>query len=169
MAKLVDLVVEDPRWSKLELDNLAQAACSASLSNLKLDPKLFEISLLACDDTRIADLNTNFRGKFTATNVLSWPSQRLTPRISGAVPKLPERDSLRTCSLGDIAIAFDTCVKEAHQAGKPQDQHVCHLLVHATLHLLGYDHIVTADADLMEDLERKVLASMGQPDPYEDN
>ncbi len=68
--------------------------------------------------------------------------------------------------LGDIAIAWDTCAREAQAQGKPIAAHVTHLIVHATLHLLGYDHIEDEDAALMEGHEVRILASMGLPDPY---
>ncbi len=166
MADLVDLVLEDKRWLEMHLGQLAQTACAACLRHLKLDPAEFEISLLGCDDARISALNTDFRGKAAATNVLSWPSQNLIRPQPGAAPAPPVVSAGAPHSLGDIAISYETCQKEATLAARPQDQHVCHLLVHATLHLLGYDHIVTQDAALMENLERQVLATLGHPDPY---
>ncbi|MFN3847582.1 MAG: rRNA maturation RNase YbeY, partial [Paracoccaceae bacterium] len=69
-------------------------------------------------------------------------------------------------SLGDIAISFDTCQREAEAAGKPMADHVMHLVVHGFLHLLGYDHISDADATLMEQREVAILATLGVDDPY---
>jgi probable rRNA maturation factor len=68
--------------------------------------------------------------------------------------------------LGDIALAFETCAREAAEAGIPFENHVLHLVVHGTLHLLGYDHVRDADGDLMERTEVEILASLGVPDPY---
>jgi probable rRNA maturation factor len=68
--------------------------------------------------------------------------------------------------LGDIAIAFDTCTREAAAAGRPVADHVTHLLVHAALHLLGYDHIRDQDATLLEATEVAILGKLGVPDPY---
>jgi probable rRNA maturation factor len=68
--------------------------------------------------------------------------------------------------LGDVAIAWDTCAREAQSQGKPMEAHVTHLVVHAVLHLLGYDHVEDADATLMEAEEVRILASLGLPDPY---
>ena len=68
--------------------------------------------------------------------------------------------------LGDVAIAFETCEREAAEQGKSMKSHVTHLMVHATLHLLGYDHERDADAALMELTETKILAGMGIADPY---
>ena len=158
---LVDVVIEDARWQAAGLETLAETACRATLQALSLAPEQFEIALLACDDGRIATLNTEFRGKASATNVLSWPSEDLAPEEAGGAPFLPQETEL-----GDIAIAYDTCKAEATAQNKPFADHVCHLLVHGTLHLLGYDHISEKDAVRMEGLEVAILAKLGLPDPY---
>ncbi len=69
--------------------------------------------------------------------------------------------------LGDIALAWETCAAEADQAGKPMADHVTHLIVHGTLHLLGFDHERDADAVLMEGIEVEVLGKLGLSDPYQ--
>ena len=71
--------------------------------------------------------------------------------------------------LGDIAISYDTCAREAAAQGKPLADHATHLLVHAILHLAGYDHEDDADADTMEDAERAILATLDIPDPYREH
>ena len=68
--------------------------------------------------------------------------------------------------LGDIAIAYETCLRESQAAGLAILDHLTHLLLHGTLHLLGYDHIEDADAEVMEGLEIKMLASLGISNPY---
>ena len=68
--------------------------------------------------------------------------------------------------LGDIVLAFETVQSEAKQEHKPFDNHVSHLVVHGLLHLLGYDHETDAEAEIMEALERKILARLAIPDPY---
>ena len=68
--------------------------------------------------------------------------------------------------LGDIVVAFETCAREARDEGKPIANHLCHLVVHGTLHLLGFDHDVADDAEIMESAEREILAGLGIPDPY---
>jgi probable rRNA maturation factor len=70
--------------------------------------------------------------------------------------------------LGDIVIAFETVKAEAEVEDKPLPHHLTHLVVHGFLHLLGHDHDTDADAELMEDLERRILASLAIPDPYAD-
>ncbi|MGS4946715.1 rRNA maturation RNase YbeY [Meridianimarinicoccus sp. RP-17] len=168
MPPLVDTLIDDPAWDAAGLEALAQDAARATLRHLGLDPAGFEISLMGCDDARIASLNTEFRGKPAPTNVLSWPSGDRAADTPGTAPDLPEPGQGLPMELGDIAIAYGTCAAEADVAGIPLRQHVSHLIVHGILHLLGYDHIDDADADLMEGLETAILAGMGLPDPYRD-
>ena len=158
----VDCVVEDARWA--EIDALALTASNAVLDRLGLEPSAFEISVLACGDARIAALNEGFRGKPQPTNVLSWPSDERAATIDGEMPIPPQVGPDN--ALGDIAIAYDTCATEAAIAGKPMCEHTLHLLVHGTLHLLGFDHERDRDATLMEGLETEILGKLGISDPY---
>ncbi len=160
---IVDCMIEDRRWLSVDLEALAEAAASATFAQLGLSG--FEVSLLACNDARIADLNADFRGKPTPTNVLSWPSDERAAQVDGGQPLAP---SSRDPELGDIAIAYDTCAAEAEAAGKTLSDHATHLIVHGVLHLLGYDHDRDQDAALMEGLEKQILGNMGLDDPYRD-
>ena len=161
----VDLVLEDARWEGLEA--LAGRACGAVMARLGYGDD-WDVSLLACDDARIADLNGEFRDKAKATNVLSWPSEERGAEAPGEVPERAEPDFPGApLELGDIAIAYETCAREAAEQGKAFDIHVTHLLVHGTLHLLGYDHIHDKDAVLMEGLEVEILGNLGISNPYE--
>ena len=157
----VEILIEDDRW---DLGAIAPRAVEAALIGAGLDPSAFEVSLLACDDARIAALNADFRQKGTPTNVLSWPSDERGAMADGEMP-LPPQLPMDT-ELGDIAISYDTCAAEAAAAGKPFDHHVTHLLVHGTLHLLGFDHERPRDAALMEGLETEILGKLDIPDPY---
>jgi probable rRNA maturation factor len=121
---------------------------------------------LACDDVQIATLNAEFREKPTPTNVLSWPAEDLAAETDGASPTLPHPDITGEVSLGDIAISYDTCAREAADAGKSLAEHTTHLIVHGLLHLLGYDHVRDRDATLMEETEVKILGTLGIDDPY---
>jgi probable rRNA maturation factor len=161
---VTEVLIEDPRWEAARLGALADAAARATLSHLGLDPDAFEISVLGCDDARIASLNTHFRDKKQPTNVLSWPGADRAATADGAVPAPPRPGP--DAELGDIAIAFDTCAAEAAAVGLSMADHATHLLVHATLHLLGYDHIRDLDATLMEATEVAILGKMGVADPY---
>ncbi len=162
---LTDTIIEDARWEALDFGALAEKAARAALAQLEMDAQEREIAVLACDDARIAELNTEFRDKPTPTNVLSWPSEERGAEEDGGVPFPPEGPDTE---LGDIAIAFETCEREATAAGKPMTEHVTHLVVHGVLHLLGYDHIRDKDATLMEGLETAILGKMGFSDPYEE-
>ena len=111
--------------------------------------------MLGCDDARIAGLNAAFRGREAPTNVLAWPSVARDP----AVPPVEG-------ALGDVALSYDTCAREAEAQGKALVDHATHLVAHAVLHLLGHDHDTDNAAALMEGHERTILASMGLSDPY---
>lgn len=153
---LVEVVLEDDRWEAAGLEAVAERAARAVLAVVGRDPGRHEIALLGCDDARIAGLNATFRDKPQPTNVLSWPE------FDGAVPE-PGAAQL---FLGDMAIAYESCVREAEAAGITLQDHAAHLVVHGVLHLLGHDHIDDAEAEAMEGLETNVLASMGIANPY---
>lgn len=165
--ELVETVIEDPRWAAFGLEALAERAGRAALEALGLPAEGFSISLMGCDDSRIAVLNADFRGKPSPTNVLSWPSAERGAEFVGEAPSLPDPgDPDDPEPLGDIAIALETCTREAEAQAKAMADHVTHLIVHAVLHLLGYDHVEDEDAALMEGLEVRILASLGVSDPY---
>jgi probable rRNA maturation factor len=116
----------------------------------------FSVNVALIADRAMRRLNRAYRGKDKATNVLSF----------GAAPR---RGKPSQCvELGDIAIALGTVRREAKAQGKSVKNHLAHLMAHAVLHLLGYDHEDDAEADRMEKLERKALAAMGIADPYHD-
>lgn len=159
----VDVLIEDPRWEEAGLERFATVASHAALEHLGLDPEAWELCVMGCDDARIAELNEEFRDKGKATNVLSWPSEERGAAMDGGLPAAPEGPDPE---LGDIAIAYETCLREANEADKPLTDHLTHLLIHATLHLLGYDHIRDKDATLMEGIEVEILGKMGISNPY---
>ncbi|WP_417524940.1 rRNA maturation RNase YbeY [Marinovum sp.] len=164
---LTDTILEDDRWQQAGLETLAETAAQATLSHLGLPSSHFEIAVLACDDARIAVLNADFRGKPQPTNVLSWPEEDLAPDMPGSPPEEPPQGGEEDPHhLGDIAIAWETCDREAKEQGKPFAAHVTHLMVHGVLHLLGFDHIRDKDATLMEAHERAILGKLGIADPY---
>ncbi|MEM1175840.1 MAG: rRNA maturation RNase YbeY [Pseudomonadota bacterium] len=107
------------------------------------------------DDEEIQALNRDYRDKDKATNVLSFPAE--------TIEGLPEE--LHT-ELGDIVICAPVVAREADEQGKAPADHWAHMLVHGTLHLLGYDHIEEHDAEAMEALERRILGQAGIADPY---
>jgi probable rRNA maturation factor len=117
--------------------------------------KAWEASLILSDNAHVRSLNKQFRGKDSPTNVLSFPDGEMLP-------------DAETFSLGDIIIAVPTVLAEAEAQHKSPQNHLCHLMVHGLLHLCGYDHITDADALVMEDLEKRILAQMNVPNPYEE-
>lgn len=162
----VDCIIEDRRWAKAGILQIAFQAYDATLRKLGYNPERFEIGLLACNDDKIADLNAEFRGNPTPTNVLSWPSAERGAEDDGGKPLEVLQEMSGDIFLGDVAISYDTCLAEAQNADKSLKGHTLHLLIHGTLHLFGYDHERDADAELMERLETQILATLGQPDPY---
>ncbi len=168
MDEFVETVLEDARWEGAGLAELATRAATATFAELALPVAGFTLCVLGCDDTRIAALNADFRGKPTPTNVLSWPSDDRAADVAGTPPASPVAGPADDPEhLGDIAIAYDTCHNEARAADKPAKDHISHLIIHGVLHLLGYDHIRDADGDLMEAVETRVMARLGLPDPYD--
>lgn len=120
-----------------------------------------EVSVLLTDDATVQALNAAYRGQDRATNVLSFPTFDPLPRH-----RPPPETPLEPALLGDVVLAADIVQTEAAAAGTPLADHLAHLLVHGTLHLLGYDHQDDAAAMAMESLERSILADLGVPDPY---
>ena len=146
---MTDIDIEDPAWTEAlaDAEALVLGAAEATLAS---EGAVGEgLALLLTDDATMADLNRRFRQQDRPTNVLSFPA-----------PQNPER------FLGDIALAFGVCEREAREQGKPLAHHLQHLVAHGVLHLLGYDHETDAQAEEMEGLERAVLAGLGIPDPY---
>ncbi len=107
------------------------------------------------DEDEIHALNRDFRAKDKTTNVLSFPAEP----IEGLPAELHSE-------LGDIVICAPVVTREAEEQGKVLADHWAHMLVHGTLHLLGYDHIEEQDAEAMEALERRILGQAGIADPY---
>lgn len=161
MPPQVELRIDDPRWEGVQRQ--ADEALRALCAELAIEDDI-EVSLLATDDPAIAELNSAFRGKAAATNVLSWPSEERTAPEEGGMPALQFLDP----EIGDVALAYETCVREARAQAKPFDAHVTHLLVHGILHLMGFDHETDADAQLMEGIEVRALARLGVADPYKE-
>ncbi len=151
-------------WPNGDWDALAQAALAAvsqvepALANQRL-----ENSLLFTSDAQVHALNKQWRDKDKPTNVLSFPMiarEDLLTMDSDGPPAM----------LGDLAIAYETCAREATEKGVSLEDHTAHLIIHGLLHLAGHDHETSPnDADVMEALEITALASMGIANPYSDN
>jgi probable rRNA maturation factor len=141
----VDVVLVDAAWRKMlpGVERLVRKAARAALGT-----KVRSLTVALSDDKRVQALNRRDRKKDKPTNVLSYPSGEKT-------------------FLGDIVLARQTVWREAKEQKKMPADHIAHLVVHGTLHLLGYDHETSdADAERMEALERRVLKKLGIADPY---
>ncbi len=150
---IVTTEVEDPAWNVLAgIEDLTRSAIRHTLSAEGADG---EVAVLFTGDDEIATLNNEWRGKPGATNVLSFPADDFPVPPGEAKP------------LGDIVLAYGTVAREAEAQAKTLRDHTIHLIVHGTLHLLGHDHLHPAEADAMEDLERRILSEFGIADPYE--
>ncbi len=117
-----------------------------------------EVTIRIVDDAESHELNMTYRGKDKSTNVLSFPFE--------APP------GMELPLLGDLVICRQVVEKEAQEQQKALLAHWAHMVVHGSLHLLGYDHIVDEEADEMESIEIDIMQSLGYPDPYifiEDN
>jgi probable rRNA maturation factor len=146
----LDIRIDDPAWKAVpELRKVARAAISAGLAE-----KRVALSVLFTNDAAMQELNREWRGKDKPANVLSFPASR-TPRIPGEPQEL-----------GDIALGFGVVAAEAEAQHKSLHHHTAHLLVHGTLHLLGYDHETHDDAAAMEQREISILGKMGIGNPY---
>ena len=162
----VALSREDP-WPEAEWGALAVRAVRAAIARSPVAswialPTMIEVSVRLTGDDDVRTLNRQYRDKDRPTNVLSFP--------------MIQRDLLDTVTqnsddgevlLGDIVLAHGVCTAEAADKGIALSDHVAHLLVHGTLHLLGHDHDDEAEAVTMEALERDALATLGIADPYQ--
>ena len=148
-----------PDWERLaERTVSALAQVAPELSNQRLSA-----SILFADDAEVHVLNRDWRGKDKPTNVLSFPMLEREDLVNRSPDGPPEL-------LGDIALALETCGREAAEKGLSLDQHATHLIIHGLLHLAGHDHEISPeDARIMEQLEIKALALLGIADPYGDH
>jgi probable rRNA maturation factor len=131
-----------------------EAAIDATNDN---DKRACDVVVRIVDEGESRELNYRYRDRDGATNVLAFPVEE------GAIPGLPPT---RRRTLGDLAICGPVVEREALEQGKPAAGHWGHLLVHGTLHLLGYDHKTGAEAAEMERLEARIMADHGFDDPY---
>ncbi|MFL6732262.1 MAG: rRNA maturation RNase YbeY [Sphingomicrobium sp.] len=148
-------------WKQL-VRNAAEAAIAESaFPQLTSSDRLVEISVRLTGDKEVQSLNAQWRGKDKPTNVLSFPMAE-SDDLQGTNVAGPE------LLLGDIILARGVCEAEAADKGVTVEQHATHLLIHGTLHLLGYDHHEEDDAADMEAREIRALDRLGIANPYEE-
>ena len=117
-----------------------------------------ELTVRIVDEDEIASLNQTYRNKTGSTNILSFPFEITTD--------IDMSDVLNTRLLGDLVVASPVVIREATEQGKTEAAHWAHMLVHGTLHLLGYDHQQDEDAEKMEHREITILKTLGYSNPY---
>lgn len=162
----LDIAIEaDAEWdSSSDWASLARSAATAAIAEsafpqLGQGQRAVELSVRLTSDEEVHALNSEWRGKDKPTNVLSFPMAE-EDDFQASLNEGPE------LMLGDIILARGVCVAEAADKGVSLDQHAAHLMVHGTLHLLGYDHMDDESAADMEAREVRALARMGIADPY---
>jgi len=163
---MLDIAIDaDPEWdSSGGWDSLVRRAAEAAIAEsafpqLASSPRAIELSVRLTGDDEVQALNAEWRGKDKPTNVLSFP-QMETNEIGTAGTDGPD------LMLGDVVLAREVCEREAAEKAIPLEEHAAHLVVHGTLHLLGYDHHDDDSADDMESREIRALARLGIADPY---
>lgn len=160
----LDIDIEAPWPSDLDWADLAEAAVEAvCVVAPELDNPRLTASVLFTSDDEVHGLNREWRAKDKPTNVLSFPMLERADLLALPTAGPPEM-------LGDLALALETCAREAADKGVPLEHHATHLLIHGLLHLAGHDHeLGPAEARAMEELEIKALALLGIADPYGDH
>ena len=146
-------------WAALARSAAAAAIAESAFPRLARGERTVELSVRLTGDDEVHALNSQWRGKDKPTNVLSFPMAEAEELAAAAGPG-PE------LMLGDIVLARGVCASEAVDKGIPLESHATHLLVHGTLHLLGYDHMDEDSAADMEAREVRALALIGIADPY---
>jgi probable rRNA maturation factor len=149
-------------WSLLVRRAAESAVAESAFPQLASGPRPVEISVRLTSDDQVRALNAEWRGKDKPTNVLSFP-------LAGPGELESEGAEGLELMLGDIVLARGVCEREAAEKAIPVEAHATHLLVHGTLHLLGYDHNDAVEAAEMESREIRALARLGIADPYEGN
>lgn len=164
---MIEVAIQsEPGWSdETDWETLGSEAVTAALrisphAEMLTAAYIAEISIRLTDDDEVRTLNLQYRQKDKPTNVLSFPMVQAD--LLGALDNSDDGEVL----LGDIILARGVCEREAAEKGVTTAEHATHLIVHGTLHLLGFDHIADDEAEAMEDLERAALATLGIDDPY---
>ena len=147
-------------WAPLVRKAAEAAIAESAFPDLAMTGRPVEISVCLTSDEHVRALNAKWRGKDKPTNVLSFP-------MAEAYELQNENVAEKELLLGDIILAHDVCETEAEEKGVLFEDHAAHLLVHGTLHLLGYDHLHDSDAAEMEAREVRALARLGIANPYE--
>jgi probable rRNA maturation factor len=151
----LDLRIDADDWKQIsELTQTVTRSFNAALDSANVHSANVGATIVLADNSIVKKLNNQWRNKNNPTNILSFPA--------------PEGEKTETGRnyLGDMILAFEVVNKEALQQSKALETHLCHLVIHGALHLLGHDHLEDAAASEMENLERTAMTALNLPDPY---
>ncbi len=146
---IIDLQIATENSADLPTEQQIQQWANAAVRAENVEP---EITVRIVDEAESHQLNLTYRGKDKPTNVLSFPFEG--------------PDEVELPLLGDLVICRQVVEREAQEQSKPLTAHWAHMVVHGSLHLLGYDHIEEDEAEEMESLESQIMRSLGFADPY---
>lgn len=154
----LEILIVDDRWKCLNLNLMTKSIMEKFLILQGIKKNDYDLSILACSNDEIKELNKKYFNKDSSTNILSWPTNKSFD--------FPD-DNKEIIFLGDIAISFDRCVEDALKFEKSFYSYVMHMLTHSILHLFGFVHDTKNNSSSMEDLEIRILKKLDINNPYE--
>ena len=164
-GSLLEMMIDTDSWPDAAVAQAQARFCVATdVVCAAFGKPSIQVGALLCDNARMRDLNLQFRGKDSPTNVLSFrddsaPEDALLDDLAvpaGASPR----------AVGELALAYGQLAAEANEEDKSLADHMTHLWVHGLAHLFGLDHETVGDAEEMEAAETAILARLGIADPY---
>ncbi len=151
----IELRIDDERWNRINnLEETVRRSFNEGLKCTDNSPADIGATIVLSDNLTVKQLNQQWREKDKPTNILSFPAP------------VGEKTDQDRRYLGDMILAYGIVKSEAEEQGKALETHLCHLVIHGALHLLGFDHVKDDEALEMEDLERTAMTALELPDPY---
>jgi len=154
-ASELELRIDDEGWNSISnVSDVVDKAFSAAIATQPDVTQPLGVTIILADNEAVAQLNNQWRSKQKPTNILSFPAP------------VGEKTEIGNRYIGDMVLALAVIEQEAQEQGKALETHLCHLVIHGALHLLGYDHLNDNQACIMEDIERTAMKALGLADPY---
>jgi probable rRNA maturation factor len=164
----IEVIAESPLWDVFLNEHDGEAhitrAALAAIAAVPFVKTALQVCICLDTDAAVQTLNKQFANKDKSTNVLSFGAFE-----DDEVQQMVATPQPHILPIGDIILAYQTCAQQAQLIERSFTMHISHLVVHGTLHVLGYDHILPADAALSESTERRIMAALGFDDPYPDS